>query len=156
MILILSYRRKSWVHHSTLDLVQNLIYFSGPKNDQKMIHYWWIQKKWKIVDPSGPLNYMSTKLTVRSEKWKLKHLIVLSLLNELVWMGLFLSKFVLVIWDLLFHKGHESFILRKKVSIWTNCSSIQKFLLQNESLFLNNYKNDHSSKRNYTLSMCLA
>ena len=61
MILILSYRRKSWVHHSTLDPVQNLIYFSGPKNDQKMIHYWWIQKKRQIVDPSGPLNYTSTK-----------------------------------------------------------------------------------------------
>ena len=57
MILILSYRRKSWVHHSTLDPVQNLIYFSGPKNDQKMIHYCWIQKKWHIVDPLGPLNY---------------------------------------------------------------------------------------------------
>ena len=61
MILILSYRRKSWVHHSTLDPVQNLIYFSGPKNDQKKIHYCWIQKKWHIVDPSGPLNYTSTK-----------------------------------------------------------------------------------------------
>ena len=60
LILNLSYRRKSWVHHSTLDPVQNLIYFSGPKNDQKMIHYCWIQKKWHIVDPSGPLNY--TKL----------------------------------------------------------------------------------------------
>jgi len=29
-----------------------------------MIHYWWIQEKWQIVDPSGPLNYMSTQIFI--------------------------------------------------------------------------------------------
>ena len=36
-----------------------------------MIHYWWIQKKWQIVDPSGPLNYTSTQFCLLA-KWDIR------------------------------------------------------------------------------------
>jgi hypothetical protein len=57
----------------TLYYIKNLIYFSGPKNDQKMIHNWWIQKKWQIVDPLGPLKYMSTK-KLAQYRWLVRYI----------------------------------------------------------------------------------